>query len=64
MYGMRIQIKGMILGSEIEVWSLEANKDYVQQKYSVEDVAGYTVNFNSKRRWDPSRMILTSIVRK
>ena len=36
--------KGMYLDSEIETGT-GANKDFIQQKYSVEDVTGYTVNF-------------------
>ena len=51
--------KGMYLVSKI-VTGIGANKGFAQQKYSVEDVAGYTVNFKCKRRWDPSRMILTT----
>ena len=65
MYDMRIQIKGMILGSEIEVWSLEANKDLTSPtKIFCGRCTKLYWELQSKRRWDPSRIILTMWLEK
>ena len=50
--------KGMYLDSEIETGT-GANKDFIQQKYSVRRCTKLCWELQLKRRWAPSCMSLT-----